>query len=226
MPVVSWLAGRLCQSCLHAYDEDSNGRCSEAEQHLFPKVFHVNNLSFLRVRFPREVLCDLKPSYRGPCSKINTQLYEEKSGVTHLFNTYLLNTHCIQALILGPVIQHRMSSVKFLLQRAWYSSDLVFFWEVGRACGTWSQTFLLFIYCYCKLNHALPPLSSFKPPFFICKVEPMRDSGLKWFKHLAQGRDAIIWLQIAFQVALKGLTLVMLPSAEGAMRATVPPLPL
>lgn len=122
MPVASWLAGRLCQSCLHAYDKDSNGRCSEAEQHLFPKVFQVNNLSFLQVRFPRDVLCDLKPSYRGPCSKINTQ-YEEKSGVTHLFNTYLLNTHYIQALILGPGIQHRMSSVEFLLQRAGYSSE-------------------------------------------------------------------------------------------------------
>lgn len=67
------------------------------------------------MRFPREVLCDLNSSYRGPCSKINTQLYEEKSGVTHLFNKYLLNTHCIQAPILGRGIEHRMSSVKFLL---------------------------------------------------------------------------------------------------------------
>lgn len=106
--MISWKA-------LHAYNENSNGRYSEAEQHLFPKVFQVNNLSFLHVRFPREVLCDLQLSYRGPCSKINTQLCEEKSGVTRLLNKYLVNTHCIQTLILGPGIQHRMSSVKSLL---------------------------------------------------------------------------------------------------------------
>lgn len=128
MPVALWLAGRLCQSCLHAYDEDSNGRCSVAEQHLFPKVFQVNNL--IQVRFPREMLCNLKPSYRSPCSKINTQLYEEKSGVTRLFNTYLLNTHCIQ-----HTAQNELREVPA-------PKGLVFFWEVGRACGTWSQTFL------------------------------------------------------------------------------------
>lgn len=94
--------------------------------------------------------------------------------------------------------------------------------KVGRACGTWSQTFLRLYIAYCKPNHALPPLLSFKPPFFICKVEPTRDSGLTWFKHLAQGRDAIIWLQRAFRLALKGLTLAPLSSRSYKSYNTTP----